>query len=123
MDHQINVNSRMRKHLRSVKRSASSLSGPTVPDRAVSDGGFIVLLDEDGRPKGHHRAARHVLDHYDGSDRTYVPPSSPGQPVQVETLAEQGTGVFSSAVTAARNDWSCECSPCKAEPRAHECVP
>lgn len=115
MDHQINVNSRMRKHLRSVKRLASSISGhPIQPDRPVSDGGFIVLLDKEGRPEGHHAdghpiAARHILDHYDGSDdRIYAPPSSPGRIVQVETLAEQGTGVFTSAVTDSRNDLSCE---------------
>lgn len=120
MDPQLDMKSRMRKHIRSVKRLASSLSAhPPRADGPVDDGSFVVLLDQEEQPGDHPITARHLLDHYDS---TYAPPSSPGHVIQIQSLADQGAGSSTAAITAARNDWSCECSFHPGANRSTDCT-
>jgi hypothetical protein len=103
-----------------VKRLASTLSGhPDHTDDGSDENNLIVILDskEDDRQMGHnhrmqaddahsgHNHRRHILEHYDGSSYDASPLFD--KTISVESLAEGATG-NATAITAARNDWSCE---------------
>lgn len=101
----INVKTRMTRHLRSVKRLASSISGHSQHDDDEGDpNSFIVLLDpmkED--PHSGHNHRRHILDHYEGGSAALLFDRT----ASVQTLAEGSIG-NATAVTDARNEWSCK---------------